>query len=75
MISRLFSDYMPARAVEACMTNGNVEKVWLVTFPPDTIVGQLACPECVGTGWWSGPNDDGPCVTCKGTGLVHVAIL
>lgn len=34
---------------------------------------RIACRECGGTGWWAygpHPSTNGPCVDCKGTGLV-----
>lgn len=49
---------------------------WL-TFDPDDIAGRVPCNECGGTGYWGfGPTFEecGPCVVCKGTGLVWVGL-
>lgn len=40
-------------------------------------VGEVACFECEGTGWWGyGPTPDecGPCVVCKGTRRIYVGL-
>lgn len=65
--------------VEVCMTDGVNENVkeWL-SFPPGAFVGQVACHECMGTGWWGyGPEEhiNGPCIVCNGTGREWVGLL
>lgn len=47
-------------------------------FPDDSIYGQLACHECLGTGWWDfAPYavPGSPCVVCKGTGREWVSLI
>ena len=47
------------------------------SFPPGAQVGQVACHECFGTGWWGyGPVEEvnGECVDCKGTGREWVGL-
>ena len=57
---------------------GASESLGMVTFAPgDAIAAKAACLECGGTGWWGyGPTPEtcGPCVPCKGTGLVWVGL-
>jgi hypothetical protein len=63
---------------EVCLIRGPIEHRHVMSFPPGAEVGQVACYECWGTGWWGhGPTDDqcGPCITCKGTGRVWVGLL
>lgn len=56
---------------------GASESLGVVTFAPDQIAAKVSCHECGGTGWWGyGPVPEtcGPCVNCKGTGLVWVGL-
>ena len=63
--------------VEVCMTRGFGESKITASYPPGTTVGQIACHECAGSGWWGyGPTEDecGPCIVCKGTGREWVGL-
>jgi hypothetical protein len=62
---------------EVCTTHGFTEHVRLVSFPVDEPVGQIACLECLGSGWWGWAAyavTPGPCIACKGTGRVWVGL-
>lgn len=70
---------MSARSevVEVCMTNGAHERTIIASYPPAATVGQIACHECAGSGWWGyGPTEDecGTCIDCKGTGREWVGL-
>jgi hypothetical protein len=48
------------------------------SFPWGATVGKVPCIECLGTGWWGygpTPNEQGPCIQCKGDGRVWVGLL
>lgn len=69
-----------SQMVEVCLTSrdGETEFMRLAAYPPGATVGQIACLECSGSGWWGyGPTeaDNGECVDCKGTGRVWVGLL
>lgn len=62
---------------EVCLTRGGTEHIRVVSFPTDSAVGQVACHECFGSGWWGWvgqPDVDGPCIDCKGTGRLWVGL-
>ncbi len=49
----------------------------LSVFLLDGIAGAVSCPECSGSGEWTfEPTDaeNGPCVSCKGTGSILVSV-
>lgn len=63
--------------LEVCRIRYDVEHVRLVCFDTRASVGQIACLECSGTGWWAYAAyamPPGPCVDCKGTGRVYVGL-